>query len=185
MKYILMALFLLGSCPAFAEDIFQIEIIKSEHTLILRKNNSTVKQYDIITGREDRLTPVTETWFDSIDINPIWHPTAKSVEELTKHPEIAEKYGIVRTGNGGMYSPPSDKNPLGKARFNLHYQPRPIKIHGTSEPELFKTDRRNYSSGCIRVLEIKDLTEIIVGHIIDWDKDYTIKLEHPITVIIH
>ena len=161
-----------------------IDVDKFSHTLVLSQDGQIIATYDIIIGKPETPTPSFETTFNTIDINPTWHLTAKEIREMKKYPELKKKYGVIFTITGA-YSPPSEKNPLGKARLNLQYQPIAIKIHGTSEPELFKTKSRHYSSGCIRVLEIQDLVQHLTSQPVDWTRVYSIKLDHPVHVIVH
>jgi L,D-transpeptidase YcbB len=158
-----------------------IVVDRSTHTLTLFKDGDIVKEYDIIIGKKKTPTPAFTTNFTTIDINPTWYPTATSIKELKKYPELIKHYGVIFNGDK-VYSPPSDHNPLGKARLNLNYNIKIIRIHGTGQPELFETDNRQYSSGCIRVLEITDLVENLTDKPIDWDKKYTIKLNEPVSV---
>ena len=189
---IMVSLVIFSSSKTFAaEPNLAIEVNKETHTLTLYRPNSDlpwdrtiIGQYDIIIGKPGTQTPSFETAFNIITVNPTWNPAPKSQAHLRKHPELRSHYGIKVASNGSYYAPPSEKNPMGKARLELQYK-EPIRIHGTSEPELFQTDRRNYSSGCIRVLEIQRLAEDIVGEPIDWNKTHIIKLPYTINVTVH
>jgi len=172
---------LLIATPALANT--EIVVDRATHTLTLSKDGATIETYDVILGKKSTPTPAFETIFKTIDINPIWHPTAKSIRELRKHPELIAHYGVLFTDHG-VYAPAGIKNPLGKARLNLEYSIKVIRIHGTSQPELFDTQGRNYSSGCVRVLHIKELVEQLAGDNIDWDRSYTIKLSEPVSVSV-
>lgn len=170
---------------AHAEDGYlTIDVNKATHTLTLRQGENIISQYDVITGKPGTPTPSFTTSFNTITINPTWNPAAKSQAHFRKHPELRSHYALKRDKNGRFYSLPGEKNPMGKARFELLYS-KPIRIHGTSEPELFQTDRRNYSSGCVRVLEIQQLVTDILGDQVKWDKSYSIKLPYKINVIVH
>jgi len=179
MKYLFLFLALITASPALAST--EIVVDRATHTLTLYKDGEAIQTYDVILGKKSTPTPAFETTFNTIDINPYWHPTDKSVHELIKHPELIEHYGVIFS-DSKVYSPPGPKNPLGKARLNLNYSVRIIRIHGTSQPELFQTTGRNYSSGCIRVLHIRDLVGRLYTDPIDWDKSYTIKLKETVIV---
>lgn len=161
-----------------------LDINKSTHTLTLIKDGKVVQTYDVIVGKKVTPTPDMEATFDSIDINPTWNPTEKLQKRLKTKPNIMKQDGVVTTKDGKLYAPPGKDNPLGKARLNVKFR-YPIKIHGTNQPELFKTDKREYSLGCIRVLEIQDLVNKIVDGNIDWNRAYTVKLNNPVYVIVH
>jgi murein L,D-transpeptidase YcbB/YkuD len=175
-------LLLILFCPSVAHAETHIAVDRAEHTLTLSKDGiDTV--YDVILGKKTTPTPAFETTFSTIDINPVWHPTAKSIHEMRKHPEIIKHYGVVFDSDK-VYAPPGVKNPLGKARLNLLYSIKVIRIHGTSQPELFDTAGRNYSSGCVRVLHIKELVEQLTNDNIDWEHSYTIKLNEVVHVSV-
>lgn len=162
-----------------------IHVNKETHTLTVFKDGKGLKAYDVITGRPQSPTPDFVTQFNTIDINPIWHPTPKEIHQLHIHPDLVKHYGV--TMGAKPYAAPGPRNPMGVARLNLQYAV-PVRIHGTSEPELFKTKRRNYSSGCVRVLKIADLASFIVenlsGEEIDWSRHYTIKLPESVRVVV-
>lgn len=182
LKYVILLVALLLSNQTYASNT-EIIVDRTSHTLTLIKNGEIIKQYDVIIGRKTTPTPAFDTTFTTIDINPYWHPTAKSIDEFYKHPELIEHYGVI-FDNNNVYAPPSSKNPLGKARLNLKYSLRIIRIHGTSQPELFQTSRRDYSSGCTRVLHIRDLVGELYSGYIDWNRSYTIKLSEPVDVSV-
>ena len=181
MKHILFLLLIL--IPSIASANTEIVVDRTTHRLSLYRDGEILNSYDVILGKPSTPTPAFETTFNSIDINPIWRPTDKSIKELRKDPKLAEHYGVI-FGKNGVYAPAGEKNPLGIARLNLDYKVKIIRIHGTSQPQLFQTKSRDYSSGCIRVLYIRDLVMRIYPDYIDWDKSYTIKLSEVIHVIV-
>lgn len=179
------AMIILAAASANAADITKLIINRESHTLTAYAGDVAIQSFDVIYGKTSSPTPALTTSFNTIDINPTWNPTQNSQRFMKKHPELIAEHGIEFKSDGTMYSPPGPKNPMGKARLNLQFGPPPIRIHGTSEPELFKTKSRRYSSGCVRVLEIKQLTELILDQPVDWDSVKTIKLNHPVEVIIN
>ena len=92
MKHIFLLLALLMASPAFAST--EIVVDRASHTLTLSRDNEIIGTYDVILGKKTTPTPAFETTFKTIDINPVWHPTPKSVRELRKHPELMEHYGV-------------------------------------------------------------------------------------------
>lgn len=181
---IFLTLTFLLALPAHAQQITKIVVNKSLHSLTVYAGEEVIGSYDIIHGKPKSPTPTFTTTFSTIDINPTWNPTTKSQNFMRSHPKEIPAHGIQYKPDGTMYSPPGPRNPLGKARLNLMFGPPPIRIHGTSEPELFNTASRQYSSGCIRVLKIQDLVQSLVDTPIEWDRAYSIKLKQPIEVIV-
>src|ERR1019366_7872081 len=118
MKHLFLLFALLTASPALAST--EIVVDRATHTLTLSKDGEIIGTYDVIIGKNTTPTPAFGTTFKTIDINPVWHPTAKSVRELLKHPELIKHYGVLFTENG-VYAPAGIKNPLGKARLNLEY----------------------------------------------------------------
>ncbi len=170
----ILIIFLSVAFSAFAFDfknsqINEIKVDKNLYTLSIYSDGKLIDQYDVIIGKKGTPTPRMDVTIESIDINPTWNPTVNSQKQIRKHPELIKKFGIKFRPDGSMYSPPGPNNPLGIARINLTYYNKPIKIHGTNEPELFETEFREYSAGCVRVLDIKNLVEtLLADQIVDW-----------------
>lgn len=130
-----------------------------------------------IIGRPLRHTPVFSAYLTSLVLNPSWEvPRHIAIADLL--PRIQQDAGYL-TENGfrvfdrkggkeidpatidwqlltpavfpfRLRQDPGPLNALGRFKFILP-NPYTIFLHDTPSPELFKRDRRSFSSGCIRI----------------------------------
>ena len=79
----------------------------------------------------------------SIARNEIWPLVARDPGYLARHQ--------MRVVEGGrLRQDPGPANPLGPAKF-IFDTPFGVRLHGTSEPHLFRRHRRAFSHGCVRI----------------------------------
>jgi murein L,D-transpeptidase YcbB/YkuD len=84
-------------------------------------------------------------------------------------PRYLEKKGFVKVGNQ-IVQPPGPDNALGRIKLmfpNTHA----VYLHDTPHRELFASDARAFSSGCIRVEKIEELTALVIGDPVTWSRD--------------
>lgn len=98
----------------------------------------------VIVGASGTQTPLMTTRIQNIKFNPDWSPP----------PSLRRK--------GKTYTPPSDNNPLGQARFSTDNSMN-IYLHDTNNHKLFNNQIRALSAGCIRVEEWYALAQILGG----------------------
>ena len=98
----------------------------------------------VIVGAPGTQTPLMTTRIQNIKFNPDWSPP----------PSLLRK--------GKRYTPPSDHNPLGQARFSTDNRMN-IYLHDTNNHELFDNQIRALSAGCVRVQEWHSLAQILGG----------------------
>lgn len=149
----------------------------------------------VVVGRVDRKTPFIQSNIRSMIVNPSWHVPAKIARKdilpkLRRDPHYLEKLGFVISGNEEdphganidweslkerefnfhLRQSPGDANSLGRIKFDFDNN-FAVYMHGTPHQELFGKDRRNFSSGCIRLRDPVDVAEVIMsanaGH---WDE---------------
>lgn len=134
-----------------------------------------------LVGQKKSPTPVFETTIEAVTFNPWWQiPESIAIEEMLplikENPSALEDAGIMafrkrdqkRVALSETLSPltshfeyvlkeaPHPQNPLGNVKFNSK-NPLSILIHGTHEPELFESNNRAVSHGCVRVENARDL----------------------------
>lgn len=154
-----------------------------------------VRKHDVIVGRPYRKTPVFSGEMSYLILNPWWetpHNIARldKLPDLQRDPAFADRLGFEifdRAGkkidplevNWGAYTPknfpfrlrqrPSPQNALGEVKlmFPNHHN---VYLHGTPARELFSRTRRDFSSGCIRVQQVLDLTEWVLSDTPGWDR---------------
>jgi murein L,D-transpeptidase YcbB/YkuD len=153
------------------------------------------QSYDIVVGRTYRQTPVFSDRISYLVVNPWWgvpDSIAKKdkIPEFQKHPKRFETSGFEVLSNEGKmveassinwhrynenYFPyrirqkPGPNNALGRVKFmfpNIH----DVYLHDTPLQELFGKNRRDFSSGCVRVKDAFDLMEWVLSTDTQWDR---------------
>ncbi|HTK69641.1 MAG TPA: L,D-transpeptidase family protein [Candidatus Eisenbacteria bacterium] len=174
----------------------------------------------IVIGQEARQTPTFRATMQTVVFNPDWTvpPTilAEDVLDGMKQGKnvLAEKRLQVYDKDGNEVSPssidwdnasadnfpytlkqdPGEDNALGRVKF-LFPNKYSIYLHDTPSKSLFESNKRTYSSGCIRIERPLDLAEILLSGQDGWDrakmeqviadgKTTNVELEHRIPVVI-
>ena len=96
-------------------------------------------------------SPIIATRMESIILNPKWKPPPRILEEEFN----GEKDVVIG---------PGPKNPLGRVKFWL-YRTNMVYIHDTNKRGLFRSTKRAYSHGCIRLHKARDLAKHLLERI--------------------
>jgi murein L,D-transpeptidase YcbB/YkuD len=149
---------------------FRLELIEGERTVL---------DMPVVIGRRDRRTPFIETAVTWIVFNPTWTvPTKLAYEDVLpkvrRDPHYLSKIGIqvydgwqsgahpidpswiewkdvgVGMKRLKLRQAPGPDNPLGRIKFHMDND-QDIYLHDTNHRDLMAKDRRDLSSGCIRV----------------------------------
>ncbi|MFA0569001.1 L,D-transpeptidase family protein [Vibrio gallaecicus] len=143
----------------------------------------------VVVGKLSRKTPLLTTKLDSVILNPTWNVPWKIMVEdilpkvkadstyLQRHNfEVIEKWRSPESLNPDdidwasinprafpykMRQQAGVKNALGLYKFNTPNR-RAIYLHDTPSKGLFDTDRRAYSSGCVRVEDAEEFAELLI-----------------------
>ena len=171
-------------------------------------------------GKEARRTPTFRADMRTVVFNPDWTvpPTIFAQDVLAavrkdsrslahKHLVILDKDNhevdpdsidwkriTPRNCPYTLRQPPGEDNALGQVKF-LFPNPYSIYLHDTPHRELFATDQRMFSSGCIRIEHPLELAEILLSGQDGWtpekiqqvvatDDMQNVTLEHPLPVLI-
>jgi murein L,D-transpeptidase YcbB/YkuD len=171
-------------------------------------------------GREARQTPTFRAEMKYLVLNPDWTvpPTILAqdvLEGMRKGQNTIAKKGLTILDDEGravdptsidwksatpqnfhytLRQPPGPDNALGRVKFIFPNQ-YSIFLHDTPSRELFATDQRTFSSGCIRVEHPLDLAGVLldgnstwpperVKEVLDSKQSQTIFLETPLQVLI-
>jgi murein L,D-transpeptidase YcbB/YkuD len=116
-------------------------------------------------------TPIMSAEMKYITINPTWNVPPSIVNHeylpaLQQDPTVLERMGLRVSHNpdGTIHisQPPGDRNALGRIRFNfpnkfLVYQ------HDTPDKYMFAYDKRDFSHGCMRVLDPPKYAEVLLS----------------------
>lgn len=145
----------------------------------------------VIVGKEDRQTPEYNSAISFIALNPYWNvPRSIAEKDLIpkarRNPGYFERLGI-RVYRGGrevrassvnwhqttandvrLRQDPSPRNSLGTVKIHFN-NPYAVYLHDTPSKSLFGRTARTYSSGCVRVEDVHDLTEWLLSETPNWD----------------
>ncbi len=159
----------------------------------------TVHEARVIVGKPDSQTPVFSDRMQFLVVNPSWFvpPSIMKKEflpRLAADPGYAERrgYQVIRS-RGQIYvrQPPGERNALGHIKFmfpNRHA----VYLHDTPSRNLFGSDRRAFSHGCVRVDQPFRLAEVVLGREAGWSEqkirslvgrgEQTVRLAQPLPV---
>jgi murein L,D-transpeptidase YcbB/YkuD len=139
-----------------------------DFTLKVMHNAAQVWTTRIVIGKPSMPTPLLSETMKSVTINPTWHVPPSIVHNeylpaLAQDPTVLSRMGLHVSYSGGgvqITMPPSDRNALGRVRFNfpnrfLVYQ------HDTPDKHMFAHDVRAESHGCMRVQDPAKYAEVL------------------------
>jgi L,D-transpeptidase YcbB len=152
------------------------------------QGSSVYSRHNAIVGKADRPTPVVMTALSKVKFNPYWNAPASIVERdiipriQTGGSRVLEEMDItVFRGVGGpeidpdtvdwdyavaddfhFRQNPGPKNAMATTKIEFD-SPFGIYLHDTPDKQLFKTNGRFYSSGCVRVEQVSTLVNWILS----------------------
>ncbi|MGB3810013.1 MAG: L,D-transpeptidase family protein [Parvibaculum sp.] len=161
------------------------------------ENGDVVIRKRVIVGKEDRQTPEYTSRINSIVLNPYWNvPQSIAMKDLLPkiraNPLFLKRMGIrvLRgwsdtaqevdpstvnwsdpnvTRQYRLRQDPSRLNSLGTVKINFP-NPFAVYLHDTPVKALFGRQARNFSSGCVRVQEVRDLAAWLLKDTPGWDR---------------
>ncbi len=162
------------------------------------ENEAPVLTMKIVVGTAFQKTPVFSGKMTYIEMNPYWNvphsiATEETLGKIRKNPEFfaKENMRVFTAGpNGEEVSPaaidwsqlsennfpyrlrqePGPRNPLGRIKF-MFPNKHSVYLHDTSDPQLFKKERRGFSHGCIRIEKPMDMAEFVTRGSKDWSRE--------------
>ena len=170
-----------------------IEVNIAGQTLDAVDSGKVVHHINMIVGKPARQTREFTTRITGVRFNPTWYvPTPLMMRDkipvLKKNPYAFEKSELYVYYDGKRIDPgtinwktissqqirqhitmkqmPGEKNALGHLRV-LMEDPYNQYLHYTNQPELFKKEQRNFSSGCMRMEEPDKIASFILGISLD------------------
>jgi murein L,D-transpeptidase YcbB/YkuD len=131
-----------------------------DYTLTVVDDGKSVWSTRIVVGQPGKhATPLLAETMKYITFNPTWNVPPSIIRNeylpaLARDPTALARIGlrIGRNSDGSIriYQPPSDRNALGRVRFNFPNQFL-VYQHDTPDKYLFSKPVRAYSHGCMRV----------------------------------
>jgi L,D-transpeptidase YcbB len=152
-----------------------------DYTLKVMQNGAQIWTTRVVTGQPGiHATPLLTETMKFITVNPTWNvPPSIIYNEylpaLQQDPTVLQRMGLKleygRDGSVHISQPPGEANALGRIRFNfpnkfLVYQ------HDTPNKNLFASEQRAFSHGCMRVQNPDQYAAILLG-ITDPQDHYT------------
>lgn len=127
---------------------------------------------DVIVGNVNRRTVVFSDKMDYIDFAPYWNippgiMKRKILPAMQRNPNYLAKNNMEKTGAmaakgiPAVRQKPGPDNALGKAKF-MFPNTYNIYLHDTNEHNLFKSEKRDFSSGCVRVADAFKLAKFVL-----------------------
>jgi murein L,D-transpeptidase YcbB/YkuD len=152
------------------------------------QNGSVYSRHNAVVGRPERPTPVVMTALTKVKFNPYWNAPASIVERdiipkiQTGGSRVIDDMDItVFRGVGGpeidprsvdwdyaiaddfhFRQNPGPKNAMATSKIEFD-SPFGIYLHDTPDKQLFKSNGRFYSSGCVRVEQVPVLLNWILN----------------------
>jgi L,D-transpeptidase YcbB len=152
-----------------------------DYTLTVMDNGESVWSTRIVVGQPGKhATPLLAETMKYITFNPTWNVPPSIIQNeylpaLARDPTALARIGlrIGRNSDGSIriYQPPSDRNALGRVRFNFPNQFL-VYQHDTPDKYLFSKPVRAYSHGCMRVENPDKYAETLLS-ISQPDEGYT------------
>ena len=149
----------------------QIEVVE---------NGAVVSRHIAVVGKVDRQTPLLSSSIHEIRFNPFWTVPASIIKKdlipkMQKEPTYLTDHHIRIFNQQGMElqpeqvnwhtdeamnymfrQDPGDQNSLGFVKLQFH-NPHDVYLHDTPAKNLFGSDYRFESSGCVRVFNVREL----------------------------
>lgn len=144
------------------------------------ENGVIASRHTAVVGKVDRQTPLLSSRVHQINFNPFWTVPA-SIIKKDLIPKMQSEPTYLADNNIRIYTQagdelaaeqvnwhsdeavdymfrqdPGDQNSLGFVKLNFH-NPHAVFLHDTPSKNLFESDYRFESSGCVRVHNVREL----------------------------
>ncbi len=151
-----------------------------EYTLRVFVQNKMTHQARVIVGKTETPTPIFSDKMEHLIVNPSWYvpPSILQKEFLPKlatDPDYATRRGfeVLRNKTGqavGVRQPPGERNALGNIKF-IFPNNHAVYLHDTPNRNLFASQTRAFSHGCVRVDKPFELAQEIMGGVqVGWSE---------------
>ncbi|HET9251213.1 MAG TPA: L,D-transpeptidase family protein [Candidatus Eisenbacteria bacterium] len=185
----------------------------------LIRGGSNVWEARTMIGQEARQTPSFRARMQTVVFNPDWTVPPTILEEdiikgIQEGRDMIREKGVTVLDSDGnevdpssidwssadpdnfpytLRQPPGDDNALGRLKFEFP-NPYLIYLHDTPSKSLFESDKRTFSSGCIRIENPMELAEQLLGpqgwdrsriqEMIDAGETKRVAIENQIPILI-
>ncbi|WP_224405468.1 murein L,D-transpeptidase [Afifella sp. IM 167] len=149
------------------------------------ENGVVISRHTAVVGKVDRQTPLLSSRIYQVNFNPYWTVPRSIIRKdlipkMQKDPQYLTRNHIRIFNQQGEELPPTqvnwqtdeavnymfkqdpgDDNSLGSVRLNFH-NPYQVFLHDTPSKGLFGSDYRFESSGCVRVMNVREVVAWIL-----------------------
>jgi murein L,D-transpeptidase YcbB/YkuD len=184
------------------------------------RNDEPIWTSKVVVGRDERETPIFRSKITYVVFNPTWtippgilvkdklpelrrNPGAlkrmnirvldRSGREVNPHSVNWNQYGPSRLPPYQFVQDPGPNNALGLVKI-MFPNPYLVYLHDSPAKSLYEQDQRTFSSGCIRVQQAFELTELVLNDpqwnrqkidaVIATKETRTVNLKTPVPVLL-
>src|SRR5258708_37734095 len=128
---------------------------------VLSRPNRPAFTTRVVVGETDKQTPEVQATISSVLFNPPWNvPRSIAAKEiypkLNQDPDYLAKHHMIVRHNGLIQQLPGEKSALGQIKFEMPNR-FDVYLHDTPLKNLFSSDSRRRSHGCVRVQNPREL----------------------------
>jgi L,D-transpeptidase YcbB len=157
------------------------------------ENGVAVSRHTAVAGKPDRPSPDIQSRIVEINFNPFWTVPVSIVRKdlipkMQAEPDYLTKYNIRIFDQRGNELPPSQVNWYSEEAVNYRFKQDPgalnslgtmrinfpsqhgVYMHDTPFKNLFGTDDRFHSSGCMRVQNVRELVSWVLAETPNWPR---------------
>ena len=139
--------------------------------MFFKRNGITELESNVFVGSTMDQTVIFSSTLNYLVFSPYWNvPTSIVQSEIKTAMEQNKNYladNDMEWNNGRVRQRPGPNNPLGKVKF-IFPNSNDIYLHGTPSRDLFQSEYRAYSHGCINVNKSEELAYLILKNDPDW-----------------
>ncbi len=179
------------------EDLGDLHVLANipEFMLTLKKNGETLFRERVVVGQVSKQSSIFTRTLKHIVLKPMWRvPESIKVRELW--PSLKRGGGLMRQHglkmetkdgkpvnwrrknwykedirNYEVVQPSGRYSVMGKVKFSFPSQ-HTIYIHDTQDKNMFRSKRRTFSHGCLRLRNPVRMAEILLREEKGWDRDH-------------
>jgi murein L,D-transpeptidase YcbB/YkuD len=134
--------------------------------LVLYRVNRPVFTTRVVVGESDKQTPEVQASIGSVLFNPPWNvPRSIAAKEiypkLAADPDYLAHHHMIVRHNGLIQQLPGEKSALGQVKFEMPNR-FDVYLHDTPLKNLFSSDSRRRSHGCVRVQNPRELAMLLL-----------------------
>jgi len=157
------------------------------------EGDKVVRRYRVVVGKSEKPSPTVTSRINNVNLNPTWTvPSSITKHEIAAHMRkdpgyLARLHMQVLDGRGNALDPatvdwsegkvpdvtvrqdPGEWNALGRVRIDMP-NAYAVYMHDTNQRNLFASDDRFDSHGCVRVDNVRDLAAWLLKDTANWDR---------------